>query len=74
MCTVLFQTDLPPGTYCDIISGDVSKGQCTGIKVTVNAEGLAHVTSLISSDKGEGLLAIHVEVSMPINVRLALYM
>lgn len=28
-----FQTGLPAGTYCDVISGDKIYGSCTGIKV-----------------------------------------
>jgi alpha-amylase len=35
--TQTFTTGLPAGTYCDVISGAVSSGACTGTVVTVNA-------------------------------------
>lgn len=36
-----FATGLPAGTYCDVISGGVSGGRCTGTAVTVNGSGNA---------------------------------
>jgi alpha-amylase len=42
--TETFSTGLPAGTYCDVISGGVSAGTCTGRSVTVNAAGQATVT------------------------------
>jgi alpha-amylase len=34
-----FRTALPPGTYCDVVHGDVRNGACTGPAVTVDAAG-----------------------------------
>lgn len=33
------QTTLAPGKYCDIISGELSKGECTGRTLVVDADG-----------------------------------
>ncbi|XP_055907689.1 alpha-amylase A-like [Eupeodes corollae] len=51
------QTCLPPGTYCDIITGSKSNSGCSGKSITVNDEGIAHIT--IGADDSEGVLAIH---------------
>lgn len=40
-----FSTGLPAGQYCDVISGDVVNGQCTGAVVTVNASGAANIAA-----------------------------
>jgi alpha-amylase len=42
--TRTFTTGLAAGTYCDVISGTVSSGSCTGTAVTVNSSGTASVT------------------------------
>ncbi|TLW93876.1 ATPase [Saccharomonospora piscinae] len=34
-----FQTELPQGTYCDVLHGDVEGGTCTGPTYTVDAGG-----------------------------------
>jgi alpha-amylase len=39
-----FSTGLPPGTYCDVVSGGASGGACTGGAVAVGASGQATVT------------------------------
>jgi alpha-amylase len=42
-----FQTSLPAGSYCDIISGDFNPGgggTCTGTAVTVDASGQVTLT------------------------------
>ena len=58
----MFQTCLPAGTYCDIISGSkLSNGTCTGKTVTVYNNGTAYIT--INSGEQDGVLAIHVDVS-----------
>ncbi|XP_061398681.1 alpha-amylase 2-like [Musca vetustissima] len=49
------QTGLPKGVYCDIISGRKSCNSCTGLKVTVGADGKAD----ISLAKGPKVLAIY---------------
>ena len=42
--TRTFTTGLAAGTYCDVISGTVSSGSCTGTAVTVSSSGTASVT------------------------------
>ena len=39
-----FATGLPAGTYCDVISGQVSGSSCTGTTVTVGAGGMAQIS------------------------------
>lgn len=48
---------LPDGRYCDVISGNVVNGQCTGQTITVK-NGKAKVEVSKNSD---GVLAIHLE-------------
>jgi len=57
----VFQTCLPAGTYCDVISGSKSNGDCTGNKVNVGSDGTANIVILHGAD--DGVLAIHLEVS-----------
>lgn len=44
--TRTFHTDLPAGSYCDVIHGDLtaSTGECSGASITVDADGDATVT------------------------------
>ncbi|XP_059839656.1 pancreatic alpha-amylase-like [Hypanus sabinus] len=53
------QTGLPPGIYCDIISGQKEGDRCTGLQVTVNDCGSAVFD--ISNTAEDPMLAIHVE-------------
>ena len=57
----MFQTSLPAGTYCDVISGSKSNGACTGKTVNVGSDGKAYIEIL--HDEEDGVLAIHTEVS-----------
>ena len=57
----MFQTCLPAGTYCDVISGSKSNGVCTGKTVNVGSDGTADI--VILHDEEDGVLAIHAEVS-----------
>lgn len=52
---------LPAGRYCDVISGNLEKGRCTGKVVTVQSDGNAEIE--IGAGEEDGVLAIHVEVS-----------
>ncbi|XP_055332042.1 alpha-amylase-like [Paramacrobiotus metropolitanus] len=52
------QTGLPPGTYCDIISGGLENGQCTGKSVAVNADRTAHFS--ISNYDEDPIVALHI--------------
>ncbi|GLH05680.1 Alpha-amylase-related protein [Gryllus bimaculatus] len=50
------QTGLPQGVYCDLASGSLSNGSCSGKSVTVNSDGTAYVEILDSEQ--DGFLAI----------------
>ncbi|KAK7482695.1 hypothetical protein BaRGS_00026104, partial [Batillaria attramentaria] len=52
------QTGLPQGTYCDVISGNLENGRCTGNSVHVGGDGRAHIT--VCGDCDDPELAIHV--------------
>lgn len=52
---------LPPGTYCDVISGEVINGKCTGKNVIVDDCGYADIE--IRADEEDGVLAFHGGVS-----------
>jgi hypothetical protein len=56
----VFQTCLPAGTYCDIISGAKIYGNCTGKEVIVGSDGTADI--VILHDEEDGVLAIHAKV------------
>ncbi|KAG5877500.1 hypothetical protein JTB14_028909 [Gonioctena quinquepunctata] len=51
------QTCLPSGKYCDIISGELVHGSCSGKIVEVDGNGRASI-SMLSGDK-DGVIAIH---------------
>lgn len=53
--TRTFQTSLPAGTYCDVMSGDATGSTCTGTTYQVNAAG--QVTATVPAN---GVLALHV--------------
>lgn len=52
------QTCLPTGTYCDIISGKVDGGKCTGKAITVAEDGFADIKLLAIEQ--DGMIAIHI--------------
>ncbi|XP_005103373.1 alpha-amylase [Aplysia californica] len=52
------QTGLPGGTYCDVISGNLENGKCTGGSVTVNGDGTARVH--VCNSCPDPMIAIHV--------------
>ncbi|CAH1257173.1 AMY2A [Branchiostoma lanceolatum] len=51
------QTGLPSGDYCDVISGDLAKGGCTGKTITVREDSRAHIH--IKVDDEDPMIAIH---------------
>jgi hypothetical protein len=59
--TQMFQTCLPAGTYCDVISGSKSNNNCTGKRVNVGNDGRANI--VIMHNEEDGVLAIHAGVS-----------
>lgn len=52
---------LPPGIYCDVVSGDLKNGKCTGKTIKVDKNGMANIEILVS--EYDGVLAIHAGVS-----------
>ncbi|KAK7790984.1 hypothetical protein R5R35_005218 [Gryllus longicercus] len=50
------QTGLPQGVYCDLASGSLYNGSCSGKSVTVNSDGTAYIEILDSEQ--DGFLAI----------------
>ncbi|KAF4520994.1 hypothetical protein B566_EDAN002490 [Ephemera danica] len=56
-------TCLPPGTYCDVISGKLENGACTGITVTVAADSTALIS--IPGTAPDGAIALHVNARLP---------
>lgn len=55
---VRFHTCLPPGAYCDIISGQRIGNRCTGLTITVGADTGAQI--VIPRNAEDGFVAIHV--------------
>lgn len=52
------QTCLPPGTYCDVISGGIKDGRCTGKSIVVGEDGMADVS--LGGSEYDGVVAIHI--------------
>lgn len=55
-------TSLPAGTYCDVITGSLVDGSCSGKTVTVDDSGNAAIS--LSSGEDDGVLAIHVNAKL----------
>jgi alpha-amylase len=55
-------TCLPAGTYCDVISGNLINGACTGKSVTVNSSGTGYID--LNQNEYDGVLAIHVNARL----------
>ena len=56
------QTSLPQGQYCDVISGNLDKGRCTGKTITVQSDGRIQVS--ISKSTEDPMIAIHVNAKL----------
>lgn len=56
------QTNLPAGTYCDVISGDFINDQCTGRSIVVDGNGLAQIN--LEEDDFDAVIAIHVNAKL----------
>ncbi|GFS16674.1 alpha-amylase [Elysia marginata] len=52
-------TGLPVGKYCDVISGNLENGSCTGTTVDVDGSGRANIH--VCSNCEDPMVAIHVE-------------
>ncbi|XP_053247561.1 alpha-amylase 1-like isoform X4 [Podarcis raffonei] len=60
--SVTLPTGLPPGTYCDVISGRKEGNLCTGTEIHVAANGTAHFQ--LNSQTENPFIAIHVEAKL----------
>ncbi|XP_061489842.1 alpha-amylase 1-like isoform X2 [Rhineura floridana] len=60
--SVMLPTGLPPGIYCDVISGQKEGNLCTGIQIHVAANGTADFQ--INSETEDPVIAIHVEAKL----------
>jgi len=52
-----FQTCLPAGDYCDVISGGKENNACTGTRVTVGSDGRANIN--LTNETDDPVIAIH---------------
>ncbi|CAG7825728.1 unnamed protein product, partial [Allacma fusca] len=57
-----FSTGLPGGIYCDVISGNLEDGTCTGKFITVGDDGSAQI--YISNTDEDPIIAIHAEAKL----------
>ena len=61
-------TGMPEGTYCDIISGSLENGACTGKSVYVGGDGRAHIQ--VSGWQEDSILAFHESKYIKITPKL----
>jgi alpha-amylase len=54
-----FQTCLPAGQYCDVISGGKENNSCTGATITVGSDGKATIN--LTNETEDPVIAIHAE-------------
>lgn len=59
-------TCVEPGTYCDVISGNLENNRCTGKVVTVDERKMAQIEILTNQE--DGVLAIHQGVNILFNI------
>ncbi|CAH1391971.1 unnamed protein product [Nezara viridula] len=62
------QTCLPPGNYCDVVSGQKQDGRCTGITINVRQGGMAKIR--VAGNAEDGFLAIHAQLNMILTAAL----
>ncbi|XP_062541644.1 alpha-amylase I-like [Armigeres subalbatus] len=58
--TQVYHTCLPQGQYCDIISGELSQGACSGTVINVNENGDAEITLAKNS-----IVALYLPSKLP---------
>ncbi|KAJ8927499.1 hypothetical protein NQ314_020029 [Rhamnusium bicolor] len=56
------QTCLSPGTYCDIISGNLINRKCTGKIITVRENGTTHIS--LPANAEDGVMATHINAKL----------
>ncbi len=66
-----YQTCLPAGSYCDVISGDKVGATCSGKTIVVGTCGTAQIS--ISNTDEDPMVAIHAEVSVTRQKSFAIY-
>ncbi|XP_050028738.2 pancreatic alpha-amylase-like [Dermacentor andersoni] len=59
---VILQTSLPPGTYCDVISGVKTSGACTGRSFVVKPDGSVDVT--VDNLWDDPVIALHIAAKL----------
>ncbi|XP_070389696.1 alpha-amylase-like [Dermacentor albipictus] len=59
---VILQTSLPPGTYCDVISGVKTSVACTGRSFVVKPDGKVDVT--VDNLWEDPVIALHIEAKL----------
>ncbi|EDV35653.1 alpha-Amylase [Drosophila ananassae] len=56
------KTELPKGSYCDVISGAKKGSVCTGKTVVIESNGMARIN--INRSEYDGVLAIHINAKL----------
>ncbi|CAF3840587.1 unnamed protein product [Rotaria sordida] len=56
------QTGLPAGEYCDIVSGSLIDGRCTGKQVTVHQDGKALIQ--IGNLEQDPIIGLHINARL----------
>lgn len=62
------QTCLSAGVYCDVISGELLHGVCTGKVVKVREDGWGHIRLMSTAE--DGVLALHAKAKITIKSEL----
>ncbi|XP_076315335.1 alpha-amylase 1-like isoform X2 [Tachypleus tridentatus] len=57
-----FFTGLPPGIYCDVISGKITAAGCSGQTVEVNESGMSRIVVSVANDVS--VVAIHLQAKL----------
>lgn len=59
----VLQTSLPPGIYCDVISGTMTSNSCTGKSFVVRPDGKVNIT--VDNSWEDPVIALHVRAKLP---------
>lgn len=57
-----FKISLPTGKYCDVISGGLQDGTCTGKTIEVDGNGYAAIS--LRENEEDGVVAIHINAKL----------
>lgn len=58
----VLQTSLPPGKYCDVISGAMTSNRCTGRSFVVRPDGKVNIT--VDNSRDDPVIALHVRAKL----------